>query len=132
VLYDAGRSLGGYDVYPGATGSIGATIGHHEGSIGVVVGASYGVSAPVGADDKYPGTVVSEPVGVKKYTNTGGSAQDQGSYSYQSNGSDGSSGNGGSADSYSITKSIEPSYDGSASEGGTNSIQGYEEDAKGK
>lgn len=136
VLYDAGRSLGGYDGYSGATGSTGATIGHHEGSIGVVVGASYGVSAPVGADEKYPGTVVNEPVGVKKYTNTVVPGQGQGSYnyqnSYQSNGSEGSSGNGGSADSYSITKSIEPSYDGSASEGGANSIQGYEEDAKGK
>jgi hypothetical protein len=134
VLYDTGRSLGGYDGYPSATGSTGATIGQHEGSIGVVVGASYGVSAPVGAAGKYPGTVVSESVGVNNYAKTAepGEGQGQGTYRYQNRGSDASSGTGGSADSYSITKSIEPTYDGSASDSGANSIQGYGEDAKGK
>jgi len=124
VLYDAGRSLGVSDGYPGATGSTGATIGHHEGSIGVVVGASYGVSAPAGAEGKYPSTDLSEPVGTNNYATDG---QNRGPYSYQ-----GSSGTGGSADSYSITKSVEPSYEGSAADGRANSIQGYVEDPKGK
>ena len=136
VLYDAGRSLEGYNGFSGATGSTGATMGHHEGSIGVVVGASYGVSGPVGAEEKYPGTVVNEAIGVNRHANAGGSGQSQGSYgyqnSYQNNESDSSTGTGGSSDSYSITKSVEPSYDGLASDGGANSIQAYGEDAKGK
>lgn len=131
VLYDAGRSLEGYNGFSGATGSTGATMGHNEGSIGVVVGASYGVSGEAGAEEKYPGTVVNEAVGVNTHADTGRSGQSQGPYSYhnsyQSNGSDRSTGTGGSSDSYSITKSVEPSYDG-----GANSIQGYGEDAKGK
>jgi hypothetical protein len=48
------------------------------------------------------------------------------------NGGDSSTGTGGSSDSYSITKSVEPNYDGVASDGGANSIQGYGEDAKSK
>ena len=60
LLY-GGRALG--DSYPGSTGSTGATIGHNQGSIGVVVGASYGVSAPAGSEGTYPGSVVNEPVG---------------------------------------------------------------------
>lgn len=104
VLYNPGRSLGTYDGYPGATGSTGATIGHHEGSIGVVVGASYGVSGPVGATGKFPGTVVSESVGASNYANAGGPGEVQGqrAYGYQNSGSDRSSGTGGSADSYTI------------------------------
>jgi hypothetical protein len=136
VLYDAGRSLGGYDGYPGATGSTGATIGHHEGSIGVVVGASYGVSAPVGAAGKYSGSVVSESVGVNSYAKAGqsgeGEGEGEGTYRHPNTGSEASSGTGGSAGTYSISKSVEPTYDGSASDAGSNSIQGYRADAKGK
>jgi len=111
-------------------------MGHNEGSIGVVVGASYGVSGPAGGEEKYPGTVVNEAVGVNRHANAGESGQNQGSYSYQNSykndGGDSSTGTGGSSDSYSITKSVEPNYDGVASDGGANSIQGYGEDAKGK
>ncbi|PSN53418.1 hypothetical protein C0J52_05172 [Blattella germanica] len=128
ILYDAGRSLSGpggsYDNYPGSTGSTGATIGHHQGSIGVVVGASYGVSGPEGAQGNYrPGSVVSEPVGV-----TGSE-----SYSYQNryqdNGAPGPSGSADNMDNYSITKSIENNYDGSSADAAMNSLQNYVDDA---
>ncbi|KDR11365.1 uncharacterized protein LOC110837148 [Zootermopsis nevadensis] len=130
VLYDAGRSLAGYDGYPSGTGRTGATIGHHEGSIGVVVGASYGVSGPVGSAGKYPGTVVPESVGVNEYTQTGDLGQT--AHRYQNSGSDASSSTAGSADNYSITKSVETTYDGSGPDSRTNNIQGYGEDPKGK